>query len=66
MQFTHVPCHEQTFYDRAHKLNSLAFFMRFAVKPEVLPDEIFRPIGRMAWHDIGLVAVGFRLAVKTL
>ncbi len=52
------------FYDRAHKLNSLAFFMRFAVKPEVLPDEIFRPIGRVAWHDIGLVAVGFRLLLK--
>jgi len=52
------------FYDRAHKLDSLAFFMRFAVKPDVLPDEIFRSIGRVIWHDIGLVAVGFRLLLK--
>uniref|UniRef100_A0A7S0XB71 Uncharacterized protein n=1 Tax=Mantoniella antarctica TaxID=81844 RepID=A0A7S0XB71_9CHLO len=52
------------FYDKAHKLDSLAFFMNFAVKPDALPDEIFRPIGRVVWHDIGMVAVGFRMLLK--
>lgn len=52
------------FYDRAHKLDSLAFFMNFAVKPDALPDEIFRPIGRVVWHDIGSVAIGFRMLLK--
>jgi short-subunit dehydrogenase len=54
------------FYDNAHKLDSLNFFMKFAVKPEELPMEIFRPIGRVLWHDIGAVAVGFRLLLKLL
>ena len=43
---------------------SLAFFMNFAVKPDALPDEIFRPIGRVVWHDIGSVAIGFRMLLK--
>jgi short-subunit dehydrogenase len=52
------------FYDKAHKLDSLAFFMNFAVKPDALPNEIFRPIGRVVWHDIGAVAIGFRMLLK--
>eukprot|EP00227_Mantoniella_beaufortii_P012114 CAMPEP_0197592238 /NCGR_PEP_ID=MMETSP1326-20131121/14981_1 /TAXON_ID=1155430 /ORGANISM="Genus nov. species nov., Strain RCC2288" /LENGTH=305 /DNA_ID=CAMNT_0043157915 /DNA_START=207 /DNA_END=1124 /DNA_ORIENTATION=+ len=52
------------FYDKAHKLDSLSFFMNFAVKPDALPDEIFRPIGRVVWHDIGMVAIGFRMLLK--
>jgi len=52
------------FYDKAHKLDALAFFMQFAVKPDELPDEIFRPIGRVVWHDIGAVAIGFRMLLK--
>ena len=38
--------------------------MNFAVKPDALPDEIFRPIGRVVWHDIGSVAIGFRMLLK--
>jgi len=52
------------FYDKAHKLDSLNFFMKLAVKPEELPDEIIRPIGRVLWHDIGGVAIGFRMLLK--
>ena len=52
------------FYDKAHKLDSLNFFMNFAVKPEELPSEIFRPVGRVLWHDVGGVAVGFRMLLK--
>ena len=52
------------FYDKAHKLDALAFFMNFAVKPDELPEEMFRPIGRVVWHDIGTVAIGFRLLLK--
>ena len=54
------------FYDNAHKLDSLNFFMKFAVKPEELPTEMFRPIGRVLWHDVGAVAVGFRMLLKLL
>lgn len=52
------------FYDKAHKLDSLNFFMNFAVKPEELPNEMFRPIGRVLWHDVGGVAIGFRMLLK--
>lgn len=52
------------FYDKAHKLDSLNFFMNFAVKPEELPDEMLRPIGRVLWHDVGGVAIGFRMLLK--
>jgi|TARA_B100001142_G_C14304425_1_gene644224 short-subunit dehydrogenase len=52
------------FYNGAHKLDSLNFFMNFAVSPEALPDEIFRAIGRVVWHDIGGVAIGFRMLLK--
>ena len=52
------------FYNNSHKLDSLAFFMKFAVRPDTLPDEFFRPIGRVVWHDIGLVAIGFRMLME--
>lgn len=54
------------FYDKAHKLDSLNFFMKLAVKPEELPIEMMRPIGRVLWHDIGGVAIGFRMLLKLL
>ena len=54
------------FYEKAHKLDSLKFFMNFAVHPDALPNEIFRPIGRVVWYDIGAVAIGFRLLLKLL
>ena len=52
------------FYDKAHKLDALAFFQKFAVTPDQLPKEIFRPIGRIVWYDIGFVAIAFRNLLK--
>ena len=52
------------FYDKAHKLDALAFFMNFAVKPESLPREMFKVVGRAVWWDSGSVAVGFRMLLK--
>lgn len=54
------------FYEKAHKLDSLNFFMSFAVQPDALPQEIFRPIGRVVWYDIGGVAIGFRMLLKLI
>jgi len=54
------------FYEKAHKLDSLNFFMNFAVQPDALPQEIFRPIGRVVWYDIGGVAIGFRMLLKLI
>ena len=52
------------FYDKAHKLDALAFFMNFAVKPDALPREMFKVVGRAVWWDSGSVAVGFRMLLK--
>lgn len=52
------------FYDKAHKLDALAFFMNFAVKPDSLPTEMFKVVGRAVWWDSGAVAVGFRMLLK--
>ena len=54
------------FYEKAHKLDSLNFFMNFAVQPYSLPQAIFRPIGRVVWYDIGGVAIGFRMLLKLI
>lgn len=52
------------FYDKAHKIDALDFFKQFAVKPEELPDEMLRGIGRCSWRDIGATAVMFRTMMK--
>lgn len=52
------------FYDKAHKLDALAFFQKFAVTPDQLPKEMLRPIGRIVWYDIGFVAIAFRNLLK--
>ena len=52
------------FYDKAHKLDALAFFMNFAVQPDSLPNEMFKVVGRAVWWDSGSVAVGFRMLLK--
>ena len=52
------------FYDKAHKLDALAFFQKFAVTPDQLPKEMLRPIGRIVWYDIGMVAIAFRNLLK--
>uniref|UniRef100_A0A7S0YGV5 Uncharacterized protein n=1 Tax=Polytomella parva TaxID=51329 RepID=A0A7S0YGV5_9CHLO len=54
------------FYDKAHKLEALEFFKKFAVDPETLPDTVFASIGRTVWRDIGATALGFRLLVKVI
>ena len=54
------------FYDKAHKLDALEFFKRFAVSPDDLPDTVFASIGRVVWRDIGPTAVGFRLLMKVV
>ncbi|KAG2437279.1 hypothetical protein HXX76_005938 [Chlamydomonas incerta] len=52
------------FYDKAHKLDALDFFKRFAVHPDELPDTVFASIGRTVWRDIGPTALAFRIVVK--
>lgn len=52
------------FYDKAHKLDALDFFKRFAVHPDALPDTVFASIGRTVWRDIGPTALAFRTVVK--
>jgi len=52
------------FYDKAHALDSIAFFKLFNVAPDALPDMIFASIGRVVWRDIGAVAVAFRVMMK--
>ena len=54
------------FYDKAHKLDALAFFKNFAVTPDQLPKEMLRPIGRIVWYDIGMVAIAFRKFVEAV
>ncbi|EFJ44212.1 hypothetical protein VOLCADRAFT_32150, partial [Volvox carteri f. nagariensis] len=49
------------FYDKAHKLDALDFFKRFAVHPDELPDTVFASVGRTVWRDVGPTALGFRL-----
>jgi hypothetical protein len=45
-------------------LDALAFFQKFAVTPDQLPKEMLRPIGRIVWYDIGMVAIAFRNLLK--
>ncbi|GFH26411.1 uncharacterized protein HaLaN_24557, partial [Haematococcus lacustris] len=52
------------FYDKAHKLDALDFFKRFAVSPDDLPDTVFASIGRTVFRDVGPTAIGFRLVMK--
>ncbi|KAG2485629.1 hypothetical protein HYH03_015689 [Edaphochlamys debaryana] len=52
------------FYDKAHKLDALDFFKRFAVHPDQLPDTVFASIGRTVWRDVGPTALAFRFVVK--
>eukprot|EP00197_Chlamydomonas_leiostraca_P006432 CAMPEP_0202868676 /NCGR_PEP_ID=MMETSP1391-20130828/11011_1 /ASSEMBLY_ACC=CAM_ASM_000867 /TAXON_ID=1034604 /ORGANISM="Chlamydomonas leiostraca, Strain SAG 11-49" /LENGTH=323 /DNA_ID=CAMNT_0049548873 /DNA_START=10 /DNA_END=981 /DNA_ORIENTATION=+ len=54
------------FYDKAHKLDALDFFKRFAVHPDELPDTVFASIGRTVFRDIGPTALGFRLIMKVV
>ncbi|GIL59058.1 hypothetical protein Vafri_14014, partial [Volvox africanus] len=54
------------FYDKAHKLDALDFFKRFAVHPDELPDTVFASIGRTVWRDVGTTALCFRLLPKVL
>jgi len=52
------------FYDRAHRLDVLAFFQARAVHPDALPAAVLRCVGRTVWADLGPTALGFRLAMK--
>ncbi|KAI7845749.1 hypothetical protein COHA_000664 [Chlorella ohadii] len=52
------------FYDKAHKLDAMEFFKKFAVDPEELPDTVFASIGRVVWRDVGPTAICFRLLMK--
>ncbi len=52
------------FYDKAHKLDALDFFKRFAVQPDQLPDTVFASIGRTVWRDVGPTAIVFRMVPK--
>lgn len=52
------------FYDKAHKLDAMEFFKKFAVSPDELPDTVFASIGRMVWRDVGPTAICFRLLMK--
>lgn len=54
------------FYDKAHKLDMLDMFKKFAVTPDALPDAVFAAIGRTVWQDIGATAVSFRLMMKVV
>ena len=49
------------FYNGIKPMKALEFFNPFQVKPDALPDEIFRSIGRVAWRDIGFIAIAFRV-----
>ncbi|GAB5358248.1 hypothetical protein AAMO2058_000441500 [Amorphochlora amoebiformis] len=49
------------FYHGIKPLEALKFFNAFQVGPEMLPDEIFRSIGRVGWRDIGFIAIAFRV-----
>ncbi|GFR47579.1 hypothetical protein Agub_g9307 [Astrephomene gubernaculifera] len=52
------------FYDKAHKLDALDFFKRFAVHPDALPDTVFASVGRTVWRDVGPTALAFRMVTK--
>ena len=53
------------FYDKSDvQVDILDFFRGVAVKPAEVPDLVFGSIGRTVWRDLGLTAVGFRLATK--
>jgi len=52
------------FYDRAHRLDVLAFFQARAVHPDAVPDAVLRCVGRTVWADLGATALAFRLAMK--
>lgn len=52
------------FYDRAHRLDVLAFFQARAVAPDAVPDAVLRCVGRAVWADLGPTALAFRLAMK--
>ncbi|KXZ54212.1 hypothetical protein GPECTOR_5g304 [Gonium pectorale] len=54
------------FYDKAHKLDALDFFKRFAVNPDELPDTVFASIGRTVWRDVGPTALAFRMLTKVI
>ena len=61
---TCLPACADRFYDKAHKLDALDFFKRFAVNPDELPDTVFASIGRTVWRDIGPTAICFRILTK--
>lgn len=54
------------FYDKAHKLDAMEFFKKFAVQPDELPDTVFASIGRVVWRDVGPTAICFRLLMKIM
>ena len=54
------------FYDRAHKLDVLAFFRGVAVSPDALPPLVFGAVGRTVWRDVGSTALAFRLMMKVV
>merc|ERR1712216_1098048 len=37
----------------SRNIDALAFFMNFAVKPDALPREMFKVVGRAVWWDSG-------------
>ena len=55
---------ESRFYENTHKLDALAFAKWFAASPNVLPQEIFKSMGRMAWRDIGGFAIVARILMQ--
>ncbi len=54
------------FYDKAHKLDVLAFFRGVAVSPDALPPLVFGSVGRTVWRDVGSTALAFRLMMKVV
>lgn len=60
------PVNSQFYNNLDHKIDMMDKAKKSAVAPNVLPEEIFKSIGRVVWRDIGGMAIGVRVGTKML
>ncbi len=58
---------DSNFYSKVdHKIELMQGAQKSAVSPSVLPNEIFRSLGRVVWRDIGVMAASVRIGTACL
>ncbi len=58
---------ESNFYAKVdHKIELMQGAQKSAVSPSMIPNEIFRSLGRVVWRDIGVMAASVRVGTAFL